>query len=308
LSGYKKKNIELISNKINLRKFFKSKMNLKSPNFLYYENTTNIETKTKIKFPIVCKPNIGSGSKGVFFTKKKSELSKLFQINKKFYKNKKILIEEFIDSNEFAVEGWIYRKKFIFGCLSKKVRSKPPYLLDTSLIINYQNTKIKKNIINFMKKFSEKSKIDNMPIHFEFFQEKGNIIPVDISLRGAGFGVYSNILSRIIGQSTDRILIDLILNKKIFFNKPNKKIFFLNFFDSKKKGIFKGITNVKKLKLLKSFLEIDLYKKINEKVFPLKNGRDRIGHLLLGGYAKDIDKDINFVNKFIKPKVTNGRI
>ena len=31
-----------------------------------------------------------------------------------------ILIEKFINGTEYAVEGWIY-KKFIFGCLSKRI-------------------------------------------------------------------------------------------------------------------------------------------------------------------------------------------
>ncbi len=306
LSGYRSKDIELIANKIKLRNFFKSKMNLKKPKFLSFRNFTEIQREKKLlKFPLVCKPNVGSGSRGVFLARNFIELAKLFQINKNFYFTQRILLEEFIDNNEFAVEGWIYKKKFIFGCLSKKVRTEPPYLLDKNLIINYQNLKIKKKIINFLNLFVKKSNIDNMPVHFEFFERKGNIIPVDISLRGAGFGVYSNILSKIMRQSSDKILINLVMKKKIVFNKPNKKIYFLNFFSTNKKGIFKGIKNVKKLISLDTFSEIDLYKKKNSKVFPLKKGGDRIGHFLLEGYFNSIIKDINFIKKYIEAKVIN---
>ena len=139
----------------------------------------------------------------------KKQFSRLFKINQSFYKNKMILIEKFINGTEYAVEGWIYKKKFIYGCLSKKNRTKPPYLLDTSLIINFENQKIKKSLKIFSR-YLLKSKINNVPIHFEFLLSNQNIIPIDIAVRGAGFDVYSGILSKIMEQSTNDIQIKLI--------------------------------------------------------------------------------------------------
>ena len=95
------------------------------------------------------------------------------------------------------------------------------------------------------------------------------------------------------------------MNKKIVFNKPNKKIFFLNFFSTENEGLFKGIKNIKKLTSLNTFSELDLYKKKNSKVFPLKKGGDRIGHVLLEGYLKSIIKDIDFVKNNVEAKVIN---
>ncbi len=310
LNGYKERNIKLISDKIKLRKFFKLKMNLHTPKYFYFNKFDEIK-KNKIKkliFPIVCKPNVGSGSRGVFLANNFKDLSRLFKINKKFYKANKILLEQFINKKEYAVEGWAYKKKFYFGCLSKKTRSKPPYLLDTDLIINYQDIKMKKKVTNFLNIFLKKSNINNVPIHFEFFEHNKKIIPIDISLRGAGFGVYSSILSKIMKQSTDNILINLLMNKKITFNNPNQIIFYLSFFYSKREGIFNGIKNQKKLLNLDSFIEFELYKKINSKVFFLKNGANRLGHCLLGTTNKKIYKDIKFVKNFVKTKVSNERI
>ena len=121
-----------------------------------------------------------------------------------------------------------------------------------------------------------------------------NIIPIDIAVRGAGFDVYSGILSKIMEQSTNDIQIKLIMNKDIHFNKPNKKVFFLSFFYSKKNGYFKGISNYSKLLSLKSFLEIKFYKKINSKILSLKNGSDRIGHFLLKVIKKLLIKILFF--------------
>lgn len=236
------------------------------------------------------------------------EFLRLFKINQLYYRGKKILVEKFINGKEYAVEGWIYKNKFVFGCLSKKNRTKPPYLLDTSLIINFEDIKIKKKIENFFRVFIKKSKINNVPIHFEFLINNNDIVPVDIAIRGAGFGVYSNILSKIMNQSTNDILIKLIMNEKIQFNKPNKKKFFLSFLFSKKNGYFKGVKNIQKLISLRSFVEIELYKKINSKISSLKNGSNRIGHFILEGPKKIVDKDIFLSRKLVKAKVSNERI
>ena len=310
LNGYTEECVNLVSDKIKLRNFFIEKMNLVKPNFFRLDNLKDFPRKKiyKSKTPFVCKPNIGSGSRGVFMFENHKNFLKLFKLNQSFYKDKMILIEKFIEGTEYAVEGWIYKKKFIYGCLSKKSRSKPPYLLDTSLIINIDNKKIKKKIENFFKVFIKKSKIDNVPIHFEFLLNNNSIVPIDIAVRGAGFGVYSNILSKIMGQSTNDILIKLIMNKKIHFNKPSKKTFFLSFLYSKKNGYLKGIKNYQKLVSLKSFLEVKLYKKINSKILSLKNGNDRIGHFLLEGSKKIINNDISLSEKFIKAEVKDERI
>ena len=277
------------------------------PKFNYFQNFDKISKKKfdKFKKPIVCKPNIGSGSKGVFFANDYLNFLKLFKENKSFYKNKKILIENFIQGTEYAIEGWIYNNKFILGCLSKKKRSNLPYLLDVSLIINYKNSNIISQVNKFFSKFIKKSNMNNLPVHFEFLIRNNRIVPIDFAIRGAGFGVYSEILSKIMQQSTNKILVNLIMNLDIEFNKPNDKTFFLRFLFSNKKGIFKGITNISKLKKLSSFRELQFYKKKNSKVSILKNGHDRIGHIILESSSKNLYKDVVKSDNLIKTKIEN---
>jgi hypothetical protein len=302
LSGYKSSNVNLILNKIKFRNFLQNKMKVKLPKFIFLNNfkEQSFVNKKKIDFPIVCKPEIGSGSRGVFLAENLNDFKRIYSKNKCHYRRKKILIEKFIPGKEYAIDGWINNNNFIYGCLSKKQRTNPPYLLDKNLIINYKNNYLKKKILIFLKKFIKKSTIDNVPIHLEFILFKEKIVPIDIAIRGAGFGVYSNILNEIMEQSTDLILINLLMNKKIQFNKPNNKTFYLNFFYSEKSGIFKKLINVNILKKNRSFVKFELYKKKNSKVSPLKNGSDRIGHFLLMNTPAKLNKDIKHLNRIIK--------
>ncbi len=303
LSGYKERDVILIKNKNNFRKFLKEKLKVNTPKFLFLKKLKIESIKKNMVFPIVCKPDVGSGSRGVFFCKNINLLNDLFEKNKEFYKKKNIMIEQFIPGTEYAVDGWIYKKNFIFCCLSKKKRTKPPYLLDENLVINYQNNLIKLKIKKLMERIIFFSKIDNVPIHLEFIYKSNKVFLIDIAIRGAGFGVYSNILSIIMNQSTDLILINLLQNKKIIFNAPNKKSFYLSFFKSSINGNFKKIINLNFLKKSNSFFELNLYKKINTKVSPLENGADRIGHFLLMNSPKKLSKDIKFLAQTVKADV-----
>ena len=120
-------------------------------------------------------------------------------------------------------------KKFILVRSQKKKRSKPPKLFDLSLIINYQSPILLKAIKKYLLKLSKILRLLNIVFHLEFKFYKKKIYLIDCSVRGAGYSVYSEILSKIIKQNTDQILIDMFFNKPVKINKPSKEIFFLKF-------------------------------------------------------------------------------
>ena len=97
---------------------------------------------------------------------------------------------------------------FKLGAISKKKRSKVPLLYDESLIINIESKKVTQ-VIKFIQSFSKSLKLINVPIHMEYKIFRKKLFLIDISLRGAGFSVYSEILSKIINQNTDQIIIDM---------------------------------------------------------------------------------------------------
>ena len=102
-----------------------------------------------------------------FWRETTTNLKKLLNENKSFYKNKKILIEKYIPGIEYAVEGWVDDKKEIYiGAISKKKRSKPPKLFDLSLIINYQSPILLKAIKKYLLKLSKILRLLNTVFHF----------------------------------------------------------------------------------------------------------------------------------------------
>ncbi|WP_440918191.1 ATP-grasp domain-containing protein, partial [Candidatus Pelagibacter sp.] len=286
--GDKNNNIDLIQNKFKLRNLLKKNF-LATPNYLSYKTAYNVN---KIGFPLVSKPFYGAGSRGVFLARNNNEFKKLLNENKSFYKNKKILIEKYIPGIEYAVEGWVDDKKEIYiGAISKKKRSKPPKLFDLSLIINYQSPILLKAIKKYLLKLSKILRLLNTVFHLEFKFYKKKIYLIDCSVRGAGYSVYSEILSKIIKQNTDQILIDMFFNKPVKINKPSKEIFFLKFIYLKNLEKLKKKIYKRKVEKLKTFSKIKYYKGINKNS---KNKNIRFGHILLSSF------DRNLLNKEIK--------
>jgi len=292
--GDKNNNIDLIQNKFKLRNLLKKNF-LATPNYSSYKTSHDVN---KIGFPLVSKPFYGAGSRGVFLARNKNEFKKLLNENKSFYKDKKILIEQYIPGIEYAVEGWVDDKKEIYiGAISKKKRSKPPKLFDLSLIINYQRPALLKIIKKYLLKLSKILRLFNTVFHLEFKFYKKKIYLIDCSIRGAGYSVYSEILSKIIKQNTDQILIDMFFNKPVKINKSSREIFFLKFIYLKNLEKLKKKIYNHKVEKLKTFCKIKFYKGINKNS---KNKNIRFGHILLSSFDRNLlNKEIKLLNNII---------
>jgi hypothetical protein len=278
---------KIIQIKSNLRNFLR-KNSLAYPRYWVLNNPKQISERY---FPCVIKPTIGSGSRGVFFAKNILEFQKLYQDNKNHYNHPaKILVEKYIRGTEYAADGWINNSgEIIIGAISKKKRSKFPNLYDESLIINYKNKKISKILKEYLLNFFNKLNIKFHPFHLEFKIYKEKLFLIDLSLRGAGFTVYSELLSKITNQNTDKILINFFFKKQTLIKKSNNKIFFMKFFYSK--NYYKIKKNIYKIKRLKTFKIIKNYK---------DRSNFRRGHILLESLnIKKLKFDIIRLNSFI---------
>ena len=292
LENTKSINKYTILDKIKLRSYLK-KNKFPTPKFL---NLKTMHLAKKSNFPAVVKPSSGSGSKGVFYSKNISQFKKLFQKNAMHYNGKNILVEKYIPGSEYAVEGWVDKSgTFKIGAISKKKRSKLPLLFDESLIINLKSKKINLLINDFMKNFTKSLRLSNVPIHMEFKIFKNDLFLIDISLRGAGFSVYSKILPKIVKQNTDKIIIDMFFNKNYKINKPNEKKFFLKFFYKSNFFLLKKYGT--KIKKLTTFEKIKNYNLINLKL----DSNTRIGHILLcSSKISQLKDDIKKIELFLK--------
>ena len=291
-----------IVKKISNKKICKNEINKSDPSILPKFLLINKKNYKKPIFkkllPVVIKPIYGSGSKGVTYCKTQKNLIEIFKNNKKLY-GKDALVEKYISGIEYAIDGWVYKKEFKFCCLSKKKTSKKPFMLDTSLIINYSNYKLIDLGKALVEKLIKIFNLHNVPVHVEFKINKGIPKLIDFSIRGPGFGVYTNIMRKIMGINTAKIQIDLMRDKKINFKNKKKNLFYLHFLYSQPGKIvkFEGLDQIKD----KYSPEIKIFKKIGDISEGYQSGKDRIGQLIVEDKnIHNLKKKIKFIKKNLK--------
>lgn len=157
----------------------------------------------KIPFPVVVKPNIGYSSVGVQKVKKLAEWNTAINRLKEellnscdLYEstvidNHSILIEEWIEGEEYAVDGYYNEagEPVILNIFKRLFKDE----YDTSDRIYFTSREVIGEIyqeaFQFMSDLKTILSLCNYPVHFEFRKNENRVIPIEINpLRFAGAG------------------------------------------------------------------------------------------------------------------------
>ncbi len=181
------------------QKYLCKKNNISIPPYVIIDNLENIEKKINcLAYPLIIKPVIGSGSRGV---SKIADLEQFFKtINeiKSLTIGQKIIVEEFIEGEEFSIETFSNKGHLSILAISKRRVNKfmtaeeiYSYDLDSNLIDDIY--KQIKEIYNF-------SGNPDGPGHFEIIINKFNHpIVIDIAFRGGGFEIFNFLIKKVSG-------------------------------------------------------------------------------------------------------------
>ena len=288
----------ILFNKYNQR-LIQKKLKFNIPFFRKDFVTSNDLKKFK---KIISKPIYGSGSNNIFIIEK----------SKKKVKRKNYIFEEFIDGEEFNVDGFFYNKKFYLYAIMQKKKIKNSLTVSYIMKSNILNEKIINNLKNNLNSFFSKSKYPNGPVHAEVLMNKKDkkIFIVESHPREAGFDLYYKLCKKITGLNLISNTVNAKLGKKlkeIDLKSKNKfKYFCMRMIPMKKKGEIKNIyfSKLKRNKNIQVFT--DLFVKPGNKVEYKSNDASRLGSIMcisnkiynLEKYSKYIlDKNFNLEYK-----------
>ena len=216
------------TNKFEMRKKMKEN-NIETPGFVEVTDDAKTWNIENLKFPMIVKPTDRSGSRGITKIYKKEELEKAIHYATKDSFEKKAIIEEYIEGEEYSCECISYKGKHQFLAFTKKYTTGAPNFIETGhqepaeIKEEYQE-KIKENIFKALTALG----IQNGASHTEFkIDENGKFGIIEVGARMGGDCIGSDLVQISTGYDYVKMVIDVACGKKPEFIKttiPTKAI------------------------------------------------------------------------------------
>ena len=231
-------------------------------------------------YPFVIKPADNAGSRGVKMVVDLTEVNEAYDQALSNSRSGKVLIEEFLDGVEVSVEAFVQNDEIHIITLSDKIRTDPPYLLDTAVLFPSKRAEAEQQrIIEVAVKAIKAIGIDIGPVHMELMMTKKGPVPVELAVRGPGFKVFTDIMPMITGIDLVGAQIKVSLGETPDLKRTKDLAAVIKFFEAKE-GRVKRITGLPVAQKMAGVYELELYVKVGEKTCALTCGADRIGHVI----------------------------
>lgn len=219
LVGNGMESAEIATNKYLMRKAFAKNAD-PSPKYLCSDELTE-EAIDKMTFPLIVKPVDRSGSRGITKILCKEELQNAIHAAEEVSFQKKAMIEEFVEGQEYSVEYISYKGKHTFLAMTKKYTTGAPHFIETG---HMQPAPVSDEILEKVKKIVEHAlrtlKIQYGASHSEVkIDENGEIKIIEIGGRMGGDCIGSDLVKISTGYDFVDMVIDVACGQKPNFKK-----------------------------------------------------------------------------------------
>jgi biotin carboxylase len=211
----------------------------------------------QVGFPAVMKPTSASGSKGIFVVHSEQEALEAFKKLQaitspdkdpifKFYGNE-ILFEEYLDGNEFSVEGWVYDSEITIVGITDKLTTDPfhlefQHIYPSNMSFDKQDT-IRSNVYKIVKQLQ----LNNCAFHLEAKWTSQGFKFIEIAARSGGDYITSHLIPMATNLNFYVQIIKIILGKAPEKDIPLFQYAGVRFLLAQTEGTFYGLNQVENL-------------------------------------------------------------
>lgn len=306
-----------ITDKAMMRERFINKYPEISPNYCEIKDESDlINFAREHTFPLMLKPanlvksllvNKCNDEKELLNTFKDMQqiISQIYLANGVKARQPKIIVEEFLNGPMYTVAGFVDAKKSIHlidSIVEVKTASDEGYddnfLYSRKLPANI-NQSSKESIYNIVKKGIEALNISSLAIHAEVMLTTDGPKIIEI---GGRIGGYRNLMYKnALGIDLYDLDLDIALGLPIETQITKNEAFAAIELFPSTNGLFKEVTHLDRLKLLKSLRDINITVKPGDEIGKAKDGyRTACNINLQNQDAKILEADLNFIRAEIK--------
>lgn len=243
---------------------------------------------------IIIKPIDSQSSRGVYTIESEDELQKRYKNSIEWSNRQKVfLAEEYIDGDEFTVDGLVVNGNHYPLCISvKQMYPKNPNISRTQTY-SFLSNKYDYNLLRETNKtFIEAVGLPMGLTHSEYEEHKGKFYLIEAGARGGGSNLSGKIVPFMSEIDNYEYLIKEALGEEVDENFVKSKVFskdkyvIMRFFDFGE-GIVKKVKGRQFLQNHPMLIDYQLEVKPGDELKQLEYGRLRPGHFIIGGDGKD---------------------
>lgn len=212
---------EKTTNKHLMRKCFEENKDPSPKSYLI--NDFEEIAEINIKYPIIIKPTDRSGSRGIYKVNRSEELKNAYENALKESFEKKVLLEEYVEGNEYSVEYISYKGRHTFLALTKKFTTGSPHFIEKG---HMEPADVSLDILNKIKKIIEHALtslgVEYGASHSEIkINSDGQIKIIEIGARMGGDCIGSHLVRYSTGYDFVKMVIQVACGIKPTFEKGN---------------------------------------------------------------------------------------
>lgn len=253
------------------------------------------------EFPVIVKPRDNSGSRGVKLCRSKEELEasmdEAFQVSRL----DTVLVEEFIEGQEYSIEGMHYDGKNEVIQFTEKKTTEFPYNVELGHIqpanISDENKQKIREIINMI---GVALRFESCPSHTELKINDRGIYVIETSPRLGGDYITSTLTPLTTGVNLEDELLRLALGETIHPQPQNVQYAGVRFFAFEEGRTIKHVPDTNLVRDWPHVKDFSFALKERDQVSRITSSLNRYGHLILQADSRDgLEKDFDKYEKII---------
>ena len=258
------------------------------PDFRVCDFSDAHDSSTSVKYPVVLKPLMLSGSRGVIRANNQQEFisaaQKIEQIVTKEavyddYECSHFLIEEYLFGDEVALDGFMQNGTFIHLALFDKPEAMEGPFFEESYYITPSKLTAEKQqkIINEVEKACQAYGLSHGPIHAEARLTERGVIIIEIASRSIG-GQCAQVIEYVLGTNLEEAIIRLMCFEPVELTQQETYAGVL-MIPITRKGVLKRVEGVLQAQKIIHITQLEIHIQPGYELIPLPEGASYLGFI-----------------------------